>query len=436
MLKEKNKITNCHCERSEAISQKIATPYGLAMTESGRSMVEMLGVLAVIGVLSVAGIAGYNNAMNKHRANELLNEASKRAAIVAMQATASQNLSINEFLATNEKLGFTGVQENPANTQQFQLTLSEVDEKVCTQMRSSVGTNTPIRDINSDCTVITYNKDLSTTQWASDFKDSASCTGASKKWCSKIGSGTCVEDDCCSVQNVSICQTCVSSTGALTNKIYSPCDSDDDGTFDGYCDKGICKNENLCIDNEDCSNLGGIYYCKYPASSLYNADENVLDAMKCTGSTLDTCERVGVCTEIKSSEYVEKYIYGFNKTLRKSTKSMNWWSARSWCQAQSKETGMSWDLLDIGNNRLGCYNNPIAGKCCNSTTPNCDGSYDGQSPNMAGLTNSTVGFGPNGQVWTKTKFNTSSTPQFYYIDLTNGELMPYYPYLEYQPICE
>ena len=37
--------------------------------ESGRSMVEMLGVLAVIGVLSVAGVSGYTAAMKKHRAN-------------------------------------------------------------------------------------------------------------------------------------------------------------------------------------------------------------------------------------------------------------------------------------------------------------------------------------------------------------------------------
>ena len=39
--------------------------------ESGRSMVEMLGVLAIIGVLSVGGIAGYTMAMNKYRANEI-----------------------------------------------------------------------------------------------------------------------------------------------------------------------------------------------------------------------------------------------------------------------------------------------------------------------------------------------------------------------------
>jgi len=43
------------------------------LMELGRSMVEMLGVLAVIGVLSIIGIAGYKKAMNKMKANELMN---------------------------------------------------------------------------------------------------------------------------------------------------------------------------------------------------------------------------------------------------------------------------------------------------------------------------------------------------------------------------
>lgn len=38
--------------------------------ESGRSMVEMLGVLAIIGVLSVGGIAGYSQAMNKFKVSK------------------------------------------------------------------------------------------------------------------------------------------------------------------------------------------------------------------------------------------------------------------------------------------------------------------------------------------------------------------------------
>ena len=39
-------------------------------TFSGRSMVEMLGVLAIIGVLSVGAIAGYSKAMEKYKLNK------------------------------------------------------------------------------------------------------------------------------------------------------------------------------------------------------------------------------------------------------------------------------------------------------------------------------------------------------------------------------
>ena len=38
--------------------------------ESGRSMIEMLGVLAIIGVLSVGGIAGYSQAMSKYKVSK------------------------------------------------------------------------------------------------------------------------------------------------------------------------------------------------------------------------------------------------------------------------------------------------------------------------------------------------------------------------------
>ena len=40
--------------------------------QSGRSMIEMLGVLAIVGVLSVGGIAGYSKAMEKFKINQLL----------------------------------------------------------------------------------------------------------------------------------------------------------------------------------------------------------------------------------------------------------------------------------------------------------------------------------------------------------------------------
>jgi len=50
--------------------------------QSGRSMIEMLGVLAIVGVLSVAGIAGYSKAMGKYKANKVIDQVSMTAANV------------------------------------------------------------------------------------------------------------------------------------------------------------------------------------------------------------------------------------------------------------------------------------------------------------------------------------------------------------------
>lgn len=38
--------------------------------QSGRSMIEMLGVLAIVGILSVGGLVGYSMAMERHKINE------------------------------------------------------------------------------------------------------------------------------------------------------------------------------------------------------------------------------------------------------------------------------------------------------------------------------------------------------------------------------
>ena len=43
-------------------------------SQSGRSMIEMLGVLAIIGVLSIGGIAGYSKAMEQYNWNKALDQ--------------------------------------------------------------------------------------------------------------------------------------------------------------------------------------------------------------------------------------------------------------------------------------------------------------------------------------------------------------------------
>ena len=48
--------------------KKDVTSQTILSTDTGRSMVEMLGTLAIIGVLSIAGIAGYRYALTKYKA--------------------------------------------------------------------------------------------------------------------------------------------------------------------------------------------------------------------------------------------------------------------------------------------------------------------------------------------------------------------------------
>ena len=58
--------------------------YSGKSAQTGRSMLEMLGVLAIIGVLSVGAIMGFRYAMNRHKANETIYDVMLRATNVPM----------------------------------------------------------------------------------------------------------------------------------------------------------------------------------------------------------------------------------------------------------------------------------------------------------------------------------------------------------------
>ena len=67
--------------------------------ESGRSMVEMLGVLAIIGVLSIGGIAGYTMSMRKHRANQVVDLMTKYSLIT--YSSCQKQIADGEILVSN-----------------------------------------------------------------------------------------------------------------------------------------------------------------------------------------------------------------------------------------------------------------------------------------------------------------------------------------------
>ena len=119
--------------------------------EDGRSMVEMLGVLAVIGVLSIGGIQGYTYAMNKYRANGILNELNiashQLATVLLTKETAELELSLgNPYdlgrmssaeYAFNYGCG-NGLSEEDCGIDEtgYWITISGIPDNICNQMLS------------------------------------------------------------------------------------------------------------------------------------------------------------------------------------------------------------------------------------------------------------------------------------------------------------
>ena len=65
--------------------------------ETGRSMVEMLGVLAIVGVITIGGIVGYRYAMDYIMTNAIITGIRARAVIVIQQRVLGYELNLQEF---------------------------------------------------------------------------------------------------------------------------------------------------------------------------------------------------------------------------------------------------------------------------------------------------------------------------------------------------
>ncbi len=111
-------------------------------SQSGRSMVEMLGVLAIIGVLSIGGIAGYTMAMNRYKANELL-------AIAAQVAVIGQTANMGEGKdQTNADVGVAtlkGATQIKYTKSDDTIAIYSVESGIATAINSIVG-DTPCKE--------------------------------------------------------------------------------------------------------------------------------------------------------------------------------------------------------------------------------------------------------------------------------------------------
>ncbi len=65
--------------------------------ETGRSMVETLGVLAVMGLLSIVGVMAYRYAIDRMNASGIIDEVRKRAVVASQQRILGQSIDLSEY---------------------------------------------------------------------------------------------------------------------------------------------------------------------------------------------------------------------------------------------------------------------------------------------------------------------------------------------------
>jgi len=218
-------------------------------SQKGRSMVEMLGVLAIIGVLSVGGLYGYGVAMKKHKANELLHQASMLAATISAQAMTNNGTlpqTITDFGNTSYGKFQSDVGETADKTG-FTITISELDGSVCSQLKEGgMVQGVECKDGTSEGKMnaeITYYKNLATDPAEGEKSPTGGNSVASCK------------SDIVKVYN---CETktttdCCPDTETCTQPTNCGCASDDDCPGDQICndDKVCdCPGEEWGIENE------------------------------------------------------------------------------------------------------------------------------------------------------------------------------------------
>ena len=256
--------------------------------ETGRSMVEMLGVLAIIGVLSVGGVAGYTTAMNKHRANELLQQASLRAVVVSTQLQMGiVPPTLGEF-TQNKFSGGTFSTEVTVNVKRnlFTFTLNEVPSAVCNQMMQMRPGNMLMSDC-SDSGEVALSLSYDTLLNTPNTPDK--CAGVDVGEC-----GVCDPE----TGEVSDDNSKCPSGGACSNKVCQ-CQKD---VCDAYCKTVPYASETWLYSMGNCSGTDTSSYCYNYAACIHKDSSGQCISYCCcdlclTGETMitlsdGTCKRL------------------------------------------------------------------------------------------------------------------------------------------------
>ena len=293
---------------------------------SGRSMVEIIGVLAIAGLLSIGGIVGFRHAMHKNYANELTDEVNKRAYLCS--STLSIDPKNTDIQKSFEPTAVTTPGVNYALNLYgdfFGIVASNIEENTCKHVLGmeykvpyAVVGECPGEAANNKIAFY-FNNDMGPCLDSQNCIVPEVCEDETKQ-CGYTCCGDsehCVEKKCCPAHKyiaaTNICCEGDEIAYDTTGHGDYECKTPEEG--DNCLDDGITPNQQKC-DRAGDEKL----YCKVTA---FNG---------CT-PTKATCQPIPayIPKELKLATSVSMGEW------RKSKTTMDWWSAKDFCDSMGME---------------------------------------------------------------------------------------------------
>ncbi len=405
--------------------------------ETGRSMVEMIGVLAVAGVLSIGGVAGYRYAMDKMNANDIINEVKKRAVTASQQRILGHDINLSEYGDNGRIKGIHAVtvtNDYAGDKGFFALTVSAVPQRVCDDILKqdwNMPVETAVGGVVVDDDTTCAEGDNEMLFAFANTLDNSHLPGEGGgengddnepelEPCAegeyRLSTGECITDphtECADGEFYNgltdSCTTCPTEGSPVENNpsyIEDTCEKCVGSRYGGdyprycvYCPTGVVCGDQCCGEGQMCQRSGSYPYTYTCVSTLGEGECMTND--DCTGDNQycqndHGCEvTVGTCETISSTTVT---INGTEYTA--STEYMSYHAAENFCDALGKKLAPVTD---------GCTAEELAAAQANGYYGSC-----------SGWTQTT-----NKWYWTATKLSGCSS---YYITSDSSDEVGSYPW--------
>ena len=336
-------------------------------TQSGRSMVEMLGTLAIIGVLSIGGIAGYSYGMDKYRANTIINDVMLRHVDIIAQNMRGGTPNLSEWPTMTVGKYTIGLEEGTTGIQ-----ISDLPESICEIVFDGMINNATVKigtteydsatddDVCGDTNTMVFYVDEGSirggdTQEGEEEPDLCATVTCRECTACNANTGRCEaanENLTCGKNRDGVCESGVCLTdGTPDMTSWEECSSDNEcgdmgcATCDGYCNL-YRQDERTCIKD----GISGV--CRYGICYTENCPQEGCPTGQYCADTNESCDvaHPSVCANMIDLVRKKINVNGIEETWYISKYRTSWWEAQAVCAGLGKTMPSVSDLMD-GNGK-------------------------------------------------------------------------------------